>query len=245
MMKGILILLAMIAGFLAGGLIGSGTVSAGAGLAAGATVFVWGLGGAIVLLLVSIWIVVRLSATHVRTAVVVLSVAMCAVVLLLVGVERDAQGADSALTPASNTKAPEQTTSRYPHIQRSDLPAGPGILVLSPVPGSNLLFYAEPGVGQQPGDYPPVAEVRFGAAIPSVDILEAPAVFPFEEIRIHARPLDDSPVLVTTSESLQPIAVRGAWLKVSISKLADRMPSEGWLRWRDGERLSVGYKPLG
>ena len=209
---------------------------------------------------------------------------------------------------AAPVKAPAgdlpAAAARYPRLQRSELPAGLGVLVVAPVPGSRLQFHATPGIGQQPGDDAPVAEVRFGSGIPSVDILEAPpwlvpehlkmdyeifhlrvltltpswaevvgnsttgetwwvartggqfvawpeflvnasAVFPFGEIRIHARPLDDSPVLAATTSSLEPLAVRGDWLKVSISTLADRMPPEGWLRWRDGERLLVGYKPLG
>ncbi len=61
---------------------------------------------------------------------------------------------------------------------------------------------------------------------------------------MRARPLDTSPVLATTTDALPPLAVQGDWLKVSISHLADRMPSEGWIRWRRGDRLLVTYNPL-
>ncbi len=304
MEKGLMLLLAATAGFFAGGMVGSATVPEGVGLAAGATVFLWAMGGSVVLLVLSIRIARRLSAARVRMAVFVLLAVNCVFGFLLMDNTRQAEAGTTSAASASRQVTTLPAAARYPHLKRADLPAGLGILVISPLPGATLSFHSEPGVAQQPDDYPPVAEVRFGVAVPSVDILEAPArlvpehlkmdyeifhlraitltpgwvevvgnsttgetwwvdrtqgrfvawpeflvaaaaVIPFEDARIHARPLDDSPVLATTTQSLQPLAVRGDWLKVSISQLADRMPPEGWLRWRDDDRLLVSYKPLG
>jgi hypothetical protein len=77
-------------------------------------------------------------------------------------------------------------------------------------------------------------------------LLGSPSVVPFDEhaAPVRARPLDDSPILATTTAALPPLAVRGDWLKVSIGHLADRIVPEGWIRWRRGDRLLVTYNPL-
>ncbi len=61
---------------------------------------------------------------------------------------------------------------------------------------------------------------------------------------VRTRPLEESSILATTAEPLPPLAVSGDWLKVSVHHLADRMPPEGWVRWRRGDRLLVVYSPL-
>jgi hypothetical protein len=77
-------------------------------------------------------------------------------------------------------------------------------------------------------------------------LLSVNSVVPFDEhaAPIRARPLDESPMLATTTAALPPLAVQGDWLKVSIGHLADRIVPEGWIRWRRGDRLLVAYSPL-
>lgn len=56
---------------------------------------------------------------------------------------------------------------------------------------------------------------------------------------VRARPLDSSPILSTARAALLPLAMRGEWLQVATHEFADRMPPEGWIRSRRGERLLV------
>lgn len=74
--------------------------------------------------------------------------------------------------------------------------------------------------------------------VSSVEVLDP------ETNAIRVRPLDDSPIMATTTDPLPPLAVSGDWLKVATHALADRMPPEGWIRWRRGDRLLVSYSPL-
>lgn len=74
--------------------------------------------------------------------------------------------------------------------------------------------------------------------VPSVEAFNA------EANPVRARPLDTSPILSTARAALPPLAVQGDWLKVATRDLADRMPPEGWIRWRRGDRLLVTYNPL-
>jgi len=62
---------------------------------------------------------------------------------------------------------------------------------------------------------------------------------------VRARPLDASPVLSSARAALAVRAVQDEWVRVDASALADRMPPEGWLRWRRGDRLLVTFDPLG
>jgi hypothetical protein len=61
---------------------------------------------------------------------------------------------------------------------------------------------------------------------------------------VRARPLDSSPILSTARAALPPLAIRGEWMQVATHELADRMPPEGWIRWRRGERLLISWNPL-
>jgi len=62
---------------------------------------------------------------------------------------------------------------------------------------------------------------------------------------IRIKPLDHASVLADGADALlKPLAVRGEWLMVGTSELADRMPPTGWIRWRDGVRLLVRYNLL-
>lgn len=194
---------------------------------------------------------------------------------------------------------------RYPFVERAELPAGIGIAQVMPKPGDSLHFYRAPGIGENPGDYPPADTVKFGPGLPSVDIAEAPPwlvpdhlkmdyeifflrvvtitpmwlevignsrtgetwwvsreavrfiawpeflltinsveAFDSEANPVRARPLDDSPILSTAPAALPPLAVQGDWMKVATHELADRMPPDGWIRWRRGDRLLITYNPL-
>jgi hypothetical protein len=62
---------------------------------------------------------------------------------------------------------------------------------------------------------------------------------------VRARPLDSSPILSAARAALPPLAIRGEWMQVATHELADRMPPEGWIRWRRGERLLISWNPLG
>jgi hypothetical protein len=79
---------------------------------------------------------------------------------------------------------------------------------------------------------------EFLIGVPSVVAFDA------EANPVRARPLDASPILSTASAALPPAAVQGDWLRVETHHLADRMPPEGWIRWRRGDRLLVFYNPL-
>lgn len=61
---------------------------------------------------------------------------------------------------------------------------------------------------------------------------------------VRARPLDGSPVLSSARASVRVLAVTDEWLRVDTSRLADRMPPEGWMRWRRGDRLLVTFDSL-
>jgi hypothetical protein len=103
-MRAVLFLLALVAGFLAGGVIGSLTVPEGAGLSAGATVFVWALGGMTVLGALSLWLALRLGPGRLRNAVIALGVVIAALVLYLTGMSR-ATEAGSSVAPGEAGRA--------------------------------------------------------------------------------------------------------------------------------------------
>ncbi len=88
------------------------------------------------------------------------------------------------------------------------------------------------------------ADVRFASWPEHYLGVAAVRIFDPKSNPVRERPLDDAPVLATTGESLPPRAVRGDWLQVSIPHLADGIPREGWVRWRRGDRLLLGYEPL-
>jgi hypothetical protein len=77
-------------------------------------------------------------------------------------------------------------------------------------------------------------------------LLGVPSVEPFNASAnpVRARPLDNSPVLSTARAALPVLAVQGDWLKVATHALADRMPPDGWVRWRRGDRLLVTFNVL-
>lgn len=205
----------------------------------------------------------------------------------------------------STAVAESAAAPRMPQIARADLPVGLGVAQVSPQPGGVLRFYGPPQLGELPADAPPAATVRFRAALPSVDIAEAPPWLVPEHLKmdyeifllrvtrltphwaevigntttgetwwvdragirfaswpeflldvssveafapeanpVRARPLDSSPVLSTAGGALRVLAVQGDWIQVDTSELADRMPPDGWMRWRDGDRLLVAFNPL-
>jgi hypothetical protein len=74
--------------------------------------------------------------------------------------------------------------------------------------------------------------------VPSVEAFDA------EANPVRTRPLDAAPILSTARAALPALAVQGDWLKVKTGHLADRIPPEGWIRWRRGDRLLVTYNPL-
>ncbi len=61
---------------------------------------------------------------------------------------------------------------------------------------------------------------------------------------VRARPLDGAPILSSARAALPPLAVQGDWLKVATHALADRMPPDGWIRWRRADRLLIRYNPF-
>ena len=61
---------------------------------------------------------------------------------------------------------------------------------------------------------------------------------------IRSGPDAATPVLRTTLALLQPLAVQGDWLRVGPSELADQQVPQGWVRWRDGDRLLITYSLL-
>ena len=79
---------------------------------------------------------------------------------------------------------------------------------------------------------------EFLLGVHSVDVLDVAAN------PVRARPLDAASILASASAPLPPLAVRGDWLNVSIHHLGDRMPPDGWIRWRRGDRLLVRCNPL-
>lgn len=79
---------------------------------------------------------------------------------------------------------------------------------------------------------------EFLLGVNSVEALDA------EANPVRERPFDQSSIMSTAPEPVPPLAVRGEWLKVGTSHLADRIRPEGWIRWRDGERLLIAYNPL-
>lgn len=194
---------------------------------------------------------------------------------------------------------------RVPQISRAELPAGLGIVRVTPKPGGALHFYRTPGIGERPADLSPADTVRFAAAQPSVDIAEAPPWLVPEHLKmdyeifllraitltpvwvevignrttgetwwvardavgfsawpefllgvasveafdpeanpVRARPLDASPVLSSARAVVRVLAVKDEWVQVDTSRLADRMPPEGWMRWRRGDRMLVTFDPL-
>jgi hypothetical protein len=80
---------------------------------------------------------------------------------------------------------------------------------------------------------------EFILAVPTVEIID-PGTNP-----IRIKPLDHASEMADGADALlKPLAVRGEWLMVSTSDLADRMPPTGWIRWRKGDRLLVRYNLL-
>jgi hypothetical protein len=79
---------------------------------------------------------------------------------------------------------------------------------------------------------------EFLLSVPSIEAFDA------EANPVRSRALDAAPILSTARAALPVLAVQGDWLKVATTELADRMPPEGWIRWRRGERLLVAYNPL-
>lgn len=227
MQIGVIVLLAFL-GFAGGGMIGAQFVPAGAGLAGGATVFLWAVGGVIVAVAAGAFAVGRLPA---RTQRILFFTALALAIVMIAWMGSRIAGRSVSLGGPVVFAA--ERTQRIPFVERHDLPIGLGIAHVAPLPGGVLHFYGTPGIGETPHAYPPSDTVRFGPGQPSVDIAQAP---PW--------PVPDSPILATTTAALPPLAVQGDWLKVSIGHLADRIVPEGWIRWRRGDQLLVAYNPL-
>lgn len=210
LLRGGLLLLLAVCGFVGGGLVGARFVAQGSGFAGGATVFWWAIGGVVAAIAAGVLAVKRLSNRALQltfVAVVILTGLVVAWVGSRLG-GRASSGMRGVVTLHAASGA--QTTPGL----AADLPIGLGIARVRVSPGGVLHFYGQPV--ELSGDENPV----------------------------RARPLDDSPVLATTTGALAPLAIQGDWMKVSISHLADRMPPEGWIRWRRGDRLLVTYNPL-
>lgn len=98
--QAVFVVLLAVLGFLFGGAAGAATVPAGAGLAGGATVFVWGAGGLVAGAIGAVVLITRLSPAQFRIAF------LAAVVLTVLG------------AAWMGTRVVSQ--------QRSELPLGPG-----------------------------------------------------------------------------------------------------------------------
>jgi len=83
-----------------------------------------------------------------------------------------------------------------------------------------------------------VAWPEFLLRVNSIEAIDAVAT------PVRARPLDASPILSSARAALPVLAVQGEWARVATHDLADRMPPEGWIRWRRGETLLVRFNPF-
>lgn len=71
--------------------------------------------------------------------------------------------------------------------------------------------------------------------INSVEILEE---YPQE---VLVKPLENASVNRTTYAFLQPIAVRGDWIKVSLTDDGFNSLGEGWIKWKSNDKLIIRY----
>ncbi|WP_339925021.1 hypothetical protein [uncultured Cyclobacterium sp.] len=59
--------------------------------------------------------------------------------------------------------------------------------------------------------------------------------------KIRIKPLDKASENVTAYAFLQPVAVRGDWLKVNLTNSDFSTIGQGWIKWKSGDRLIVRY----
>ncbi len=141
-----LVLLVAFLGFVSGGMAGAQFVPAGAGLAGGATTFLWALGGLLVGAIGGTMVVTRLSVRAQRLAFLVAAL-LAAVMLAWIGSRAARQSV--LCVPRAVTLHAAAFVQRYPPIARKDLPIGLGIAHVSPLPGRQLAFYREPSAGRR------------------------------------------------------------------------------------------------
>jgi hypothetical protein len=83
-----------------------------------------------------------------------------------------------------------------------------------------------------------VAWPEFLLSVHSIEAVDA------AENPVRVRPFEEASVVSSARAALPPLAVHGDWMNVATGALADRMPPEGWIRWRREDRLLVVYNPL-
>jgi len=76
---------------------------------------------------------------------------------------------------------------------------------------------------------------EFIISINSVEMLEK---YPQ---KILVKPLENASINSTSYEFLQPIAVRGEWLKVNLTDEDFSILDQGWIRWKSNEELLIKY----
>jgi len=76
---------------------------------------------------------------------------------------------------------------------------------------------------------------EFILSINSVEILEK------HPQKILVKPLENAAANLTAYEFLQPIAVRGDWLKVNLTDGDFSILDQGWIKWRSDDELLVRY----
>ena len=59
--------------------------------------------------------------------------------------------------------------------------------------------------------------------------------------KIRIKPLDNASEIVTAYVFLQPIAVRGDWLKVNLTDSDFSSLDQGWIKWKSGDKLIIRY----
>lgn len=127
-------------GFVAGAAAGAGTVPEGSGLAGGATVFVYGVGGLFLGIVGAIVLVMRLPPARFRLAFLV-AAALAVLAAVWVGLRLASQQA-AVLWPDGIVHA--ASSQRYPALSPSERPLGLGIAHVTSAPGGVLQFYRRP-----------------------------------------------------------------------------------------------------
>jgi len=199
----LLVLLLSTLGFVGGAALGARFIVDRTGLAGGATVFLWALGGTIAAALTGIVIVRRASYPRQR--------AICIAVAGTLG-QADSMSPSPpvsaarpiAAAPQINDRTNGQINGRTSTAQAADLPMGLGIARVVISPTGTLAFYGEPAPGQGPGDYTAVDVVRFAPADPGVAIAEAPPWLVPEHLKMDYE-LFDLRVLLLTPQWVEVI----------------------------------------
>jgi hypothetical protein len=76
---------------------------------------------------------------------------------------------------------------------------------------------------------------EFIITINSVEILEK------HPQNIRVKPMENASVNPTVYEFLQPIAVRGDWLKVNLTDSNYSILDQGWIKWKSDKQLLIRY----